>query len=86
MLHAPDRLVKRRVIVTGEIEKAEQVPVADIKKEVAGPGVVAVFDQLDQREAQKLLVVPNGLLDVAADQGQMMDAGGRRRAPIGVVA
>jgi hypothetical protein len=34
----------------GEVEEAEQVVVAEVEEEVAGAGIVAVLDQLDQRE------------------------------------
>jgi hypothetical protein len=42
--------------VAGEVEEAEQVAVADVEEEVAGTGIVAVLDQLDQREPQELLI------------------------------
>jgi len=42
--------------------------------------VVAIFHQLDQRKADEILIELDGLLDVAADQRQMVQAarGGRR--------
>src|SRR5262249_61617967 len=48
--------------------------------EVAGARVVPVLHQFHQREAEKLLVELDGLLDVLADQGEMVHAlhsGGR---------
>src|SRR6266567_7000137 len=80
MLHAADGLGERRVLVTGEVEKTEQVVVADVEEEMAGARIVAVFHQLHQREAEELLVELDGLLDVLADQGEMvdtLDGGGR---------
>ena len=80
MLYGADRLAEVRVVVTGEIEEAEQVAVADVEEEVARPGVVPVLHELHEGETQRLLVEPDGLLDVAADQREVVDAaGGRRR-------
>src|SRR4029453_13445532 len=62
---------------------AEQVVVADVEEEVAGAGIVPVLDQLDQRESKELLVEADRLLDVAADQGQVMDPGGGGGRPLG---
>src|SRR3712207_9473972 len=62
VLDRADRLLERAVLVTGEVEEPEQVPVADVEEEVAGPGVVAVLHQLDEREAEGVLVEANGLL------------------------
>jgi hypothetical protein len=67
VLDAADGLGERRVVVAREVEEAEQVAVADVEEEVAGAGIVAVLDQLDQREPEELLVEADRLLDVAAD-------------------
>src|SRR5262249_29253137 len=62
-------------------EEPEQVVVADVEEEVVRAGVVAVLDQLDQREAEELLVELDRLLGVLADQGQVVDTlNGRLRA------
>ena len=58
----------------GKIEEAEHVLVADVEEEMAGARIVPVFHQFDQREAQELLVELNGLLDITADQRDMVDA------------
>ena len=60
-----------------EVEEGQQVGVADVEEEVRGPGVVAVLDQLGQREPEHVLVEAHGALDVAADQrGVVQPAGG----------
>jgi hypothetical protein len=50
VLHAADGPGERWMLVPGEVEEAEQVVVAEVEEEVAGAGIVAVLDQLDQRE------------------------------------
>ena len=72
VLHAADGLREVRVVVPGEVEEAEQVPVADVEEEVARAGVVAVLHQLDQREAEQPLVELDGLLHVTADQREVV--------------
>jgi len=83
VLHGPDRLHERRQVVAGEIEEPEQVVVADVEEEVIRPRVVAVLHELNQREAEELLVELDGLLGVLADQRQVVDPlnGGQR--PLG---
>src|SRR5439155_11629832 len=56
VLQRTDRLLVGLVIVTREVEEAEQVPVAEVEEEVARPGVVTVLDEFDEREAEQLLV------------------------------
>ena len=63
-----------RQFVAGEVEEAEQVVVADVEEEVARAGVVAVLDQFDEREAEEVLVEPDGLLDVLADERGVVHA------------
>ena len=71
-------------VQAGEVEEGDEVAVADVEEEVRGAGVVAVLDQLGQREAQHVLVEADGALDVAADQrGVVQPAGGRGRALAG---
>ena len=66
-----------------EVEEGEQVAVADVEEEVRRAGVVAVLDQLGQREPEHVLVEADGPLDVAADQRGVVQAagGGRRTLP-----
>jgi len=52
-------------VQSGEVEEGDQVAVADVEEEVRRPGVVAVLDQLGQRELEQALIEPDGLLDVA---------------------
>src|SRR3954468_4835377 len=71
-------------VQAGEVEEGDEVAVADVEEEVRGAGVVAVLDQLGQREAQHVLVEADGPLHVAADQrGVVQAAGGRRGALAG---
>ena len=69
MLHPADRLAERRVLMAREVEEPEQVAVAEVEEDVAGSRVVAVFDQLHQREPEEVLVEPDRRLDVPADHG-----------------
>jgi len=43
--------------------------VADVEEEVIGARVIAVFYQLDEREAEELLIELDRLFGVLADQG-----------------
>src|SRR5262245_41491761 len=84
VLSAAGGLGERRVGVAREVREPEQVAVADVEEEVAGTRVVAVLHQLDQGEAEKLLVELDRLLHVAADQRQVVHAlhgGGRPLRP-----
>ena len=58
-----------RAQVEAEVEEREQVAVADVEEEVRGPRVVAVLDQLGQREPEQVLVEADRALHVAADEG-----------------
>src|SRR4029450_4753465 len=69
VLHTADGLGKRGMLGAGEVEEAEQVAVADVEEEVAGAGIVAVLDQLDQRGTQELLGEADLFLRGAAGQG-----------------
>src|SRR3954470_3996712 len=67
-------------VQAGEVEEGDEVAVADVEEEMRGARVVAVLDQLGQREAEYVLVEAHGPLDVAADErGVVQPAGGRRR-------
>ena len=69
-------------VQAGEVEEGQQVAVADVEEEVRGAGVVAVLDQLGQREAEHVLVEADRPLDVAADQRGVVQAAGGRRRPL----
>jgi hypothetical protein len=71
------------VVVAGDVEEPEQVVVAEVEEKVAGAGMVAVLDRLDQRAPQEVVVEADRLLDVAADQRDMVDPGHGRRRPVG---
>jgi hypothetical protein len=83
VLHGADRLAERRVLVAREVEEAQEIAVSQVEEEVAGTGVVAVLDQFHQGEAEELLVEPDGLLHVAADQRGVVDAARGGRGPLG---
>src|SRR5258708_15181170 len=70
------------MIVAREVEEPEQVAVPDVEAEVVGAGVVAVLHELHQREAEELLIEPDSLLGVPADQGEVMHALNRGRRPV----
>jgi hypothetical protein len=63
-------------VQAGEVEEGEQVAVADVEEEVRGARVVAVLDQLGEREAEHVLVEADGPLDIAADQRRVVQAAG----------
>ena len=67
-------------VETREVEEGEQIAVADVEEEVRGAGIVAVLDQLGEREAEQVLVEADGPLDVAADQRRVVQAAGRAMA------
>src|SRR5258708_12666897 len=69
-----DGLGERLMIVAREVEEPEQVAVPDVEEEVVGAGVVAVLHELHQREAEELLIEPDILLRVPAEQGQATPA------------
>src|SRR5258708_22825296 len=77
-----DGLGERGMIEAREVEEPEQVGVPDVEEEVVGAGVVAVLHELHQREAEELLIEPDGLLGVPADQGEVMHALNRGRRPV----
>src|SRR5882757_429106 len=79
VLEAADRLLEGGVIVAGEVEEPEQVAVPDVEEEVRRSRVVAVLDHLHQREAEQSLIEVDRLLDIAADQRDVVNAAGGRR-------
>ena len=54
-------------IEPGEIEEGEEIAVADVEEEVRRPLVVAVLEELGQRELEQALIERDRLLDVARD-------------------
>src|SRR4051794_5754082 len=77
VVEAAQHLGVRADVQAGEVEEREQVPVADVEEEVRRTRVVAVLDQLGQREAEHVLVEAHGPLHVAADQRRVVQAAGR---------
>ena len=61
----------------GKIEEGQKVPVADIEEEVGRTPVVAVLEQLGQRELEHILIEPDGPFDVTRQQGEMVQTAGR---------
>src|SRR3954466_9119455 len=71
-------------VQAGEVEEGGEVAVADVEEEMRGARIVAVLDQLGQREAEHVLVEAHRRLDVAADQrGVVQAASGGPRALAG---
>ena len=65
-----------------EVEEGEQVAVADVEEEVRGTLVVAVLEQLGERELEQVLVERDRRLHVARQQREMVHATRRRRRPV----
>ena len=86
MVEVAERLHVGAEVEAGEVEEREQVPVAHVEEEVRRPLVVPVAEQLGERELQEALVELDRLLDIGADQRDVVDAAGRRgRAALGDV-
>src|SRR4051812_6232256 len=77
VVQAAQHLGVRADVQAGEVEEREQVPVPDVEEEVRRARVVAVLDQLGEREAQHVLVEADGALHVAADQRRVVQAASR---------
>src|SRR2546426_12089344 len=69
-------------IETREIEEGKQVPMADVEEEVRRALVVAVLEQLRERELEQVLIEGDGRLDVAREESEVMEAARRRRCPL----
>src|SRR5439155_1081435 len=69
-------------IETREIEEGEQVPMADVEEEVCRALVVAVLEQLGERELEQVLIEGDGRLEVAREESEVMEAARRRRCPL----
>ena len=61
-----------------EVEEGEQVAVADVEEEVRRALVVAVLEELGERELEEILVERDGRLDVAGQQCDVVHAARRR--------
>src|SRR5712691_4472426 len=83
VLDAADRFHPGLESETREVEEGQQVAVAEIEEKVGRAGVVAIFHDLDQREAEQVLVELDGLFDVAADHRQVVGAAHGRSRPRG---
>ena len=70
-------------VEAGEVEEGQQVAVADVEEEVVAAGVVAVLEDLRQRELEQLLVEAHRALDVGAHQREVVQPAGRRGWPVG---
>jgi hypothetical protein len=58
----------------GEVEEREGVAVADVEEEMGRTDVVAVLEQLGQRELEQALVEVDRALHIRGDQGLVMHA------------
>ena len=76
---AAEHLAVRPEVEAGEVEEGEGVAVADVEEEVRRPGVVAVLEHLDEREAEQARVELDGAFDVATDQRNVVDAASSAR-------
>src|SRR5215831_7587847 len=83
VLDAPETLDARPQPQAREIEERQKVVVANVEEQVRRALVVPIFHQLDQREAEELLIELDRLLDVAADQRHVVDATRRGPRPLG---
>ena len=53
MVQPAEHLLVRADVEAGEVEERQQVAVADVEEEVVGAGVVAVLEDLRERELQQ---------------------------------
>src|SRR5713226_9254121 len=67
-----------REIETREIEEGEQISMADVEEEVCRALVVAVLEQLRERELEQVLIEGDRRLDVAREERDVMDTARRR--------
>src|SRR5690349_10557887 len=68
VLDPTEGLVELGVLVAGEVEEREEVPVPDVEEEVRAALVVAVLEDLDEREPEQVLVEGDRRVDVGADE------------------
>jgi hypothetical protein len=84
VVQAAEDLGVRAEVKPGEVEEGQQVAVPDVEEEVVGPLVVAVLDDLGQRELQNPLVEADRPLHVGTQQGGVVNAAGAARRPFGL--
>ena len=65
-----------------EVEEGEQVAVADVEEEVVGALVVAVLEDLRQRELEQLLVEGDRPLHVRRQQGDVVQTARTTGRPV----
>ena len=78
VLDAAEPFRHRLEAEAGEVEEGEHVAVADVEEEVRLTFVVTVLEQLDQREADQVLIEADRALGVGADRAR----GDARRRPV----
>src|SRR5262249_3793819 len=61
-----------------EVEERDEVAVADVEEEMCGTLVVAVLEEVGERELEQILVEGDRALDVARQQGEVMHPTRRR--------
>src|SRR5579863_1608391 len=64
-----------------EVEVGEIVIVTDVEEEVGRTAVVPVLEQFDKGELEEALVERDGSLDIAGEEGKVMQASSRGRRP-----
>src|SRR5438876_5369131 len=69
-------------IETREVEEGEQISMADVEEEVCRALVVAVLEQLRERELEQVLIEGDRRLDVAREESEVMESARRRRCPL----
>src|SRR5205823_10575377 len=69
-------------VETREVEEGEQVPMAHVEEEVCRALVVAVLEQLRERELEQVLIEGDRRLDVAREEGEVVETARRRRCPV----
>jgi hypothetical protein len=57
-----------------QIEEREAVPITDIEEEMRRALIVPVLEHIGKRETKKVLVEPDGALDIGDKQRHMMHA------------
>ena len=62
----------------GKVEEGQRVVVTEVEEEMGRSLVVAVLEQLDQREAKEVLVEADRPLDIGAEQRHVVHAAGGR--------
>jgi hypothetical protein len=60
-----------------EIEEGQQIAVAHIEEEVRRTPVVAILEQLSERELEHVLIERDGPLDVTRQKGKVVQTPGR---------